>query len=95
MKLLKVTKRRLTPAALRHLEQLQLSHRGLHMILCFGRKCTRSNITMQTFDPAVAPPDKRLKRLAGITLVMVKNQIVEVCADLNEAQQRSTQYDDR
>lgn len=95
MKQIKVAKLKLTPTAMRQLDRLRLSQSDLHIILCFGRKFTHSNITLRTFEPDAAPPNKRLERLAGITLLIVENQIIEVCIDLNEAKQRSTQYDDR
>jgi hypothetical protein len=93
MKHMKVTKLKLAPKALRQLDDLRLSQGDLHLILCFGRRLKRAAIALRIFEADCLSPNKRLERLSGITLILADDLIVEVCANLNEAEQRSKQYE--
>jgi hypothetical protein len=80
---LKVTRLKITPPALRQLQQLRLSLADLDLVICFSRKLCYSGITLYQFDPTLTPAVVRpqLLHLTGLALRVISGEIVEIYRD--------------
>jgi hypothetical protein len=79
----RIKKLKITPPALRQLQQLQLSLADLDLIICFSRKVHRSGATLYRFDPTLAPAaiQPQLSHLTGLILHTVSSEVVEIYRD--------------
>ena len=80
MEKLKITKLRLTPAARKRLDELGLTTADLDMVVCFNRKSESEDAQLLVFDLERVPEGARqeVEHLAGVTLVVVSGEIIDV-----------------
>jgi hypothetical protein len=95
MKRFRITKLRMTSAATTDMQRLRLTSGDFHMILSLGQKLDCANLSLRVLDAARFSPNKRLKKLEGIILVIntKSDEVVAICKDLLEVIQRSNHHD--
>lgn len=78
----RVTKTRVTQAALTQLPDLGLSVADLDIILCFGRRIEHNNVTLFIFDNDLTPvTSNKLNYLQGITIRVFEGEIISIHRD--------------
>ena len=91
MKRLRVTKFKLADTAANDLRRLRLTPSDFDLMLSFGQKLDCINLSLRVFEASQFSPNKRLRKLDGLILVIntSSNEVVAICKDLLEVIQRS------
>ena len=95
MKRLHVTKFKLANAAANDLQRLRLTPGDFDLMLSLGHKLDCVSISLRVFEAALFSPNKRLRKLDGLILVIntSTNEVVAICKDLLEVIQRSKHHE--
>jgi hypothetical protein len=92
MKKLRIVRLRTTATAATQLDRLRLSQADMHIILCFGRRLRGACTTIYLFDEKQRFADKpELAHLLGISLVVLRNSIIDVCLDCRSPSQKEAE----